>query len=271
MDIKYLSDGRKVAVVGKLNNIETIVQEIFVTKSGDEIPGGERFVTKSLHDEPVISYAEKEKKELETQVAKWRRQSEDARRDYNQCYAKLQGIQAALYSASQFKAALSKNDLEVFTKFVTGTIEYLVIDSYSINPPVKLIDKIIDFESNSGRSYDAVRLLSVMGRSNGELGYNLHQYYDGSGSSTEVYPFTDLADAIAHIKARALGKIEKGYLSLEDYEKCIAMGIVFDSSETDKFKQKLLSDMQTTDKSYSDDYAKKRAELDDRKKRLESI
>ncbi|HEI9857545.1 TPA: hypothetical protein SLO96_000850 [Proteus mirabilis] len=52
METKFLSDGRKVAVLGKLNTTESIVQEIFVTDSGVEIPSGENFTTKSLHDEP---------------------------------------------------------------------------------------------------------------------------------------------------------------------------------------------------------------------------
>ena len=63
-DCKYLSDGRKVVVVGVLNQTETIVQEVFVTKSGDEIPSGERFVVKSLHDAPVLSYKTKEEARL---------------------------------------------------------------------------------------------------------------------------------------------------------------------------------------------------------------
>ncbi|QMR79257.1 hypothetical protein HV097_09595 [Enterobacter roggenkampii] len=37
METKFLSDGRKVVVVGALNNQETIVQEVFVTQQGDEI------------------------------------------------------------------------------------------------------------------------------------------------------------------------------------------------------------------------------------------
>jgi len=59
-EFKFLNDGRKVKVIGKLNNQEMIVQEIFVTKSGDEIPSGESFTAKSLHDEPVLSYKDKE-------------------------------------------------------------------------------------------------------------------------------------------------------------------------------------------------------------------
>ena len=59
-DLKFLSDGRKVSVIGKINKTEFIVQEVFVTASGDEIPSGENFTAKSLHDAPVQSYKEKE-------------------------------------------------------------------------------------------------------------------------------------------------------------------------------------------------------------------
>lgn len=51
-DIKYTDDGKKVLVVGKLNAQQTIVQEIFVS-AGQEIPSGENFVVKSLHDAPA--------------------------------------------------------------------------------------------------------------------------------------------------------------------------------------------------------------------------
>lgn len=63
-NIKYTTDGKKVVVVGELNQTETIVQEIFVTENGDEIPQGERFVVKSLLDQPSESWKEKKLREL---------------------------------------------------------------------------------------------------------------------------------------------------------------------------------------------------------------
>jgi hypothetical protein len=65
MEAKYLSDGRKVVVIGQLNNVESIVQEVFVSDSGDQIPSGEKFTTKSLHDEPVKSWKEREAAKVE--------------------------------------------------------------------------------------------------------------------------------------------------------------------------------------------------------------
>ena len=52
-EIKYTDDGRKVVVLGALNKQEKIVQEIFVIGE-QEIPSGENFVVKSLHDAPAI-------------------------------------------------------------------------------------------------------------------------------------------------------------------------------------------------------------------------
>lgn len=59
-NIKYTTDGKKVVVIGDLNQTDKIVQEIFVTEQGDEIPQGERFVVKNLLDSPAKSWVESE-------------------------------------------------------------------------------------------------------------------------------------------------------------------------------------------------------------------
>jgi hypothetical protein len=53
-NVKYTSDGKKVVIIGNLNSQEKIVQEIFII-NGQEVPSGENFVVKSLHDFPAIS------------------------------------------------------------------------------------------------------------------------------------------------------------------------------------------------------------------------
>ena len=64
MEIKFTTDGKKVIVIGSLNSQEKIVQEIFIV-GGSEIPSGEHFVVKSLHDAPAVSWKEKNIKEIE--------------------------------------------------------------------------------------------------------------------------------------------------------------------------------------------------------------
>lgn len=63
-EIKYTSDGRKVVVIGRLNNTEMIVQEVFVRDDGSEIPSGEQFTAKGLHDAPVKSWQEKHSEKM---------------------------------------------------------------------------------------------------------------------------------------------------------------------------------------------------------------
>ena len=75
-DIKYTTDGRKVVVIGDLNQTDKIVQEIFVTEQGDEIPQGERFVVKSLLDEPSKSWKEKDLESLEARYEKEKAEQE---------------------------------------------------------------------------------------------------------------------------------------------------------------------------------------------------
>jgi hypothetical protein len=72
-EIKYTTDGKKVIVVGNLNSQEKIVQEIFIV-DGNEIPSGENFVTKSLHDFPAISWKESELIKLESRYEKERKE-----------------------------------------------------------------------------------------------------------------------------------------------------------------------------------------------------
>ena len=79
--IKYTTDGKKVVVLGNLNSQEKIVQEVFVV-DGSEIPSGEHFIVKSLHDATAISWKEKRLQEIEEKYDKTYKQK-------NQEYEKM--------------------------------------------------------------------------------------------------------------------------------------------------------------------------------------
>lgn len=238
MECKYLSDGRKVAIIGQLNNVESIVQEIFITESGDEIPSGERFTTKSLHDEPVLSYKEKQIKKIDERAEEAERQYELADRKKNEIKEELKAYQQILKSTriltDNFK---DEKNLETFTKFLSCDIEYLVVDLYSITPPIKMIDAVVEYDRyySGEKKFDGVKLLSVLGSSDGNMTYKLHRYYDGSGSNQEVFPFSNKEDALEHIRKRAVEKIEKGQLYEESWQACIDMGIRFDTESFETF------------------------------------
>lgn len=240
MSMKYLSDGRKVVVIGKLNNTETIVQEIFITQDGGEIPSGEQFTVKSLHDQPVLSYREKEAQKAEESISRLDQEIKTRMLKKARMTEDLKGLAAVLKSSQKLVERLPTTTLETFAAFLTGTIEYLVVDHYSITPPVKMLDEVVRKENRycgEDKTFDSIKLISVLGRSDGNLEYNIHDYSDGSGGTTQVYPFTTLKEALAHIKTRAEIKIDGDRLWADDYATCIKMGILFSTEHEHKYQK----------------------------------
>lgn len=263
IDGKYLNDGRKVVVVGQLNNIESIVQEVFVTGNGDEIPSGERFTVKSLHDEPVLSYKEKTELKAEKTLLNIQSKIKDEEKVYKENYAKAKAMSAILASSKKLVDLLPSQDIEAFTMFMTGTVEYLVVDSYTITPPTRMMDKVISWSDGWGEShYDSIKLLSVLGKSNGELEYRINQYSDGSGSGDVVCkPFTNNEDAVDYIKYIATEKIKKDRLSKDSYQACVDMGITFSNELIDIFNKKMLSELSANIKNIKDRLEKTQVQL----------
>lgn len=80
------------------------------------------------------------------------------------------------------------------------------------------VPRIIEFEQtkNPDGSYqtrDEYKLLTLFGRTNGDLAWKLNRYTDGSGSNTDVIPCTSLDEACRvaqkHITERALGSEDR--------------------------------------------------------------
>jgi len=243
-EFKYLSDGRKVCVVGKINNTETIVQEVFVTAGGDEVPSGEKFVTKSLHDHPVISYAVKEKKRHEESLEQIKREIEKAKNDYKIASNKLKAIRDIVKSSSKVAESIEGTALDTLANFLLGSIEYVVVDGWQITPPQPFIDAVSSISNEYERlRYDGLKLLSVLGGSDGNLEYRLHQYSDSSGGSSRIYPFLSWDDAVSHIKSGAESKIDNGTLSIKDFQVCMDLGISFSAERVALFVSKHTGDI----------------------------
>ena len=260
--MKYLSDGRKVVVISKVNNQETIVQEIFITEKGDEVASGEHFVVKSLHDEPVMSYQERKLKDVENATLKEIEQRDRYMLENRKAREELKGLKAIVASSKKLVELLPSQDLEVFAQFVTGTIEYLVVDDHDITPPVKMIDEIISYDNYYRESsFDSIKLVSILGRSEGKLDYRIHNYSDGSGSSFSVTPFTNKKDAIEHIKKKAMVLINSDRLSEKSYAVCIALGIEFSEEDTKKYKNEINSRVRNSIANVEKEIEKKQEQL----------
>jgi hypothetical protein len=233
---KYLTDGRKVAVLGKLNNVEYIVQEIFVTAAGEEIPSGENFTAKSLHDTPVESYQTKELAKQKARIADAENQLKDVHKQIKDAKHALHAKRDMLANSPELKALVG-DKARILAMFMTGTVNYLVLSSYGrVSAPVAMEDQLICWDSHwSETKYEALKLCSVLGKSNGEIEYRIHHYSDGSGNSNEVFPFETREEAIDHIRSLAVERINNNHLSMDEYEMCVSLGIQFSPEQKEAF------------------------------------
>lgn len=192
MNEKYTSDGKKVVVIGKLNATETIVQEIFVLKDGSEIPSGEQFVTKSLHDQPVVSWQQKRKGEIDQALARMEKQlsetSDRTRREQKLAAARVKAL-------AQVATKATAESLATLEDFVAGRITHVLMDTEYGSCRIKPFDDITRSDDSSWSGEDAIKLLSLFGRADGTLQWRIHQYYDHSGCTHIIIPARGLAEA----------------------------------------------------------------------------
>lgn len=246
MEIKYTTDGKKVVVIGDLNQTEKIVQEIFVTKSGDEIPTGERFIVKSLLDEPAKSWKEKELEKLEARYDNEKREWEsklnrivrEKQVAYDSLSARVKWLKNVAKEPHQEKL---KNAISTLAEFFTNNDKWVFYEDYSTWHLEKFnengVNRIFDhIERDYGRErFDSMRLLSLYGKSDGDVEWRVSTYYDGSGSDTTVHFFKSEKDATSFIK-RKFEKIEE--YGSRHFDIAKKFGLKLDENKVDAFNAK---------------------------------
>jgi hypothetical protein len=191
-EVKFTSDGKKVVVIGSLNSQEKIVQEIFIV-DGSEIPSGEHFVVKSLHDAPAVSWKEQELKKIkeryETDRKKYEREIDDLRKSYRlktqELRAKINYIGLALKNANE-------DSFKTLVDYITGEIEWVVVKHYDL--------QILSISEFNQMYEDKLRLISIFGKDDGTFTYAVGDYYDFSGGNKKFIPFKNYEDALSCFK-----------------------------------------------------------------------
>ncbi|EOV4161927.1 hypothetical protein ACONY4_003218 [Yersinia enterocolitica] len=242
METKFLSDGRKVVIVGQLNNQETIVQEVFVTAAGDELPGGERFVVKSLHDVPVESYLSKEKAHQEAALAKAKSAIESVNREISDTRNKLSLYRDMLKQVKAFADNIEEQDLSHFVNVMTGQLNYAVQADYRI-PKIEKFSEYMSVIDNSygNKRYQGLKMMSVLGNSDGRIELRVNRWGDGSGSYSDVTFFKTYEEARDFVKSSALKLLEIGSLSVEELQHLKKIGVEFNQDEMMKIRYRLES------------------------------
>jgi len=233
MEQKFLSDGRKVVVVGQLNNTEWIVQEVFVSSAGDELPSGERFVTKSLHDAPVETWKNKEEKKLEESLKSLKQKQEEIQNSIGRLGREREAYEKAFKSTKRLYDTLStqmdEGAFELMCDVMSGNIKYVVDASdYSIPEPKLFMEQL---KYPDGYNME-IKLISLFGRSDGSLTYKLGQDYDGSGGNRDVI-FIKTDEELAKYytdKVKAIYEKNPQYMHYHYIETALRWGATIDDS-----------------------------------------
>jgi hypothetical protein len=90
--------------------------------------------------------------------------------------------------------------------YLAGRFTYFVeVPPYGC-PSIKMKDAIL--KGGGCDQYDrSLKLLTLFGKSNGDLQWNVSRYYDGSGGGTEVIPVADEAEGLVIIRAFYAGHV----------------------------------------------------------------
>jgi len=194
MEIKYTSDGKKVVVLGDLNNKEKIVQEIFIV-GGQEIPSGENFITSILHDAPAESWKAKRIREIDTELKLKEEKYKDTIQKYRRTYQQQTKIlKSKIDSIKKTIPNVHQEALDTFIMYTSGEAKYIIEQGYGC-PIIMTMDEWKESD-NDGE----LRLISIFGRSNGDLTYAIGQYSDYSGSRSKFIPVRTLDEALKILK-----------------------------------------------------------------------
>lgn len=225
---KYTTDGRKVAIVGKLNAQETIVQEVY-ERDGCEFPAGENFVVKSLLDQPAKTWKENEAERVSKQLESAKTELSAVTKDLNS-FNRL--CKAAMDHKINWTKGITQPEVddavERIRAFLSGEYTHIVIPNWRIEILEFSPEQFTYSDMYGGeRSLGGVKLVSLWAKHDHQrnrrgLSWRVNRWSDGSGSDTDFIPCRSFEEA----KSEAFKLIDaKELLSDEDFATCEKLGI----------------------------------------------
>lgn len=272
METKFLSDGRKVVIVGQLNNSETIVQEVFVTQAGDELPGGERFVVKSLHDQPVESWLSRETSKQEKRLSESKNKIEMINEQIGDLRNTLSFWGEMVKQVKAFADNINKADLSYFADVMTGQVNFVISQDYGLPSIERFEDYMSSIDNYLGRkTFEGIKCLSVLGSTDGDIALRVTRYPDGSGGSVDVEFYKTIEDARQRIKIIALERLNKHGLSIDEVKKCRKMGVNFSKDELKIIRDRLFESSEKTLAHYQEQFDRQANQISNGKKAIETM
>lgn len=192
---KYLADG--VAVhVHQIVEGGFIVQSIYQDEETEYMDGPKYLVERVFDSAPTVA--------LDERITALREEVETLSEKRNAIRAELREIEVG--EKARLARIRTHKGLERLDLFIQGKITHFA-DLTHWHPG------IFEFkykENQSEYDRDAMKLLSLFGRTNGDLEWRLNQYSDGSGSSSIVVPCTSYEEAQEHLQKLVDSEVKIG-------------------------------------------------------------
>lgn len=238
-EVKYTTDGRKVVVVGSLNSQERIVQEIYVTEDGAEIPAGENFVVKSLLDQPAETYKDRSAKMLEERIRELNTKlitvDTELKKKEEQI---IKPLKEKIRILQQTEKNLHPEALRLLSDFLSGSLKWAVYADYS--PHIEPFTVEAQYTSSDyDKRFEKLKLISLMGSTDGKLDWMIHQYSDYSGGGKCVYLYATLEEAKGKYIELQGAKQKYSEYDLKELGK---WGIEPNTEKIKEYKDRLISD-----------------------------
>lgn len=184
MSYRYDEHGNEYRIVD-INEGQCLAWLQILSEDDGTSDGELRIVQKStLHTNPP-------RQKINSQIAELRATLEDLRQ---QILARKRDLQDSKDSCDALMARLKQHEsLRQLDEFIAGRVTHYVEISYG--PP-----SIVSFEDaktdDASSRRDKLKLLTLFGRTDGNLEWGLNRYSDGSGSNATVYPCTSYIGAV---------------------------------------------------------------------------
>lgn len=205
----WTKDGRKVYVTAITTDGEYVVEGMVAQVYGDDVyeDRGETWVEQKLYTKPPVAVLDEEIAVKRAQVAELEKRRQEL-------------TVSATMAEREVKDRLAKlkkyKGLELVEDFIEGRITHVVIVDYQGPKVGKFEDLAAYFDSDGWRrKQEGFKLISLFGKSKGDMEFRIHDYPDGSGSTNAIYPFTSEEDAIAKRNELLLNTVElsRAYIS----------------------------------------------------------
>jgi len=189
--IMFLAGGHEVELVEGLKNGRFVVRKIY--DDGEESFLGEEIVVDKVYKSPPTERLAKTVTTLEESIKK-------LTVELNAIQAKMSNERAEY---SRLLGVFSRiPSLQYIERFINDDFTHYVMVGYEEIKIVPKEDMVSKYEDDG-----KLRLLTLFGRTNGDLQWKINEYSDGSGSWKEIYPAISHDEAVEIAKALIAGLV----------------------------------------------------------------